>query len=418
MKSWIICAVLAVVPLSVGASPRPLQGSPTRVVVLGVDHAAQLISPNDSPSTLAAFLDMAAPDAICIERSPEAFARNSFYEFTYEVQDVVVPFARARGIALCPVDWEPAAEDAKLGFGMDLESVPEVRPYKGFQGFLAFPQPGQLKRDIFHADTVSNLTRISEWSHTPAKKAVDDLPRRMYLYRTYLQAKRLAAAANAHPGGTVLLVVGEFHKRDIESILADEEGIEVVQPSAIGRSVHGKAASFNNSLYRFAVASFNLLGVQSATGNIDYAFVGEAVSALLLDESGPEAELFSIRLQLLRNCIDSEEAVRRYRRIAAEAGDRRFSWTGVLDESRVDSYFDPFGNLSVRQRAMVEIARELAVAGAKDEVEDVFSAIASELTQLKSRQLDAYFSRYIRSESERARDGSRSVENSTPLRCN
>lgn len=63
----------------------PQSQPPTTVVVLGVDHAAQLVSPRDRPALLDAFLDRAKPDAICIERTPEAFARGDFYEFTYEV---------------------------------------------------------------------------------------------------------------------------------------------------------------------------------------------------------------------------------------------------------------------------------------------------------------------------------------------
>ena len=116
---------------------------------------------------LAAFLDRAQPDAICIERSPEAFARNDYYEFTYEVQDVIVPFARARGVDLCPIDWAPPSEDAKLGFGTDLEAIPQVRPDQGFQGFLSFPRPAQLNRDIFHADTEVNLAKVAQWAVTP-----------------------------------------------------------------------------------------------------------------------------------------------------------------------------------------------------------------------------------------------------------
>ncbi|WP_238982040.1 hypothetical protein [Xanthomonas phaseoli] len=240
----------------------------TRVVVLGVDHAAQLVSPNDSPAMLTAFLRRVRPDAICIERSPEAFARNDYYEFTYEVQDVVVPFARSNGIDLCPIDWEPPAADARLGFGMDLDVVPEVRPVKGFQQFLVFNQPSQLTRTLFHADDPKNVAKVTQWAATPTNKTKDDLPRRLYLYRTFLQAKRLAAAAKAHTGGTVLLVVGEFHKRDIEAILADEVGIEIVQPTAIGAPTREEAIAAERSDYWFAIASFNLLGTQSTTGMV------------------------------------------------------------------------------------------------------------------------------------------------------
>lgn len=395
MNAWVLGAILICLPLRSLAVPDAAEAPPTRVIVLGVDHAAQLVSPNDSPAMLAAFLDQAKPAAICVERSPEAFARHSYYEFTYEIQDVIVPFARARGIALCPVDWAPPSEDARLGFGMDLESIPEVRPDKGFQSFLVFPQPVQLTRDIFHADTVSNLAKVSDWAATPAKRSADDLPRRLYLYRTYLQAKRLAAAARAHAGETVVLVVGEFHKRDIEAILSDDAGIQIVQPGTVGRPTKAQQAKANSNAYRYAIASFNLLGAQAGTGNIDYVFVEESVSELAGSTPGAETELYRTRLDLLRKRIGPEQAIMRYQRIAADAGDTRFSWTGVQDQARIDSYFDPFGNLNVRQRALLESAREYAVIGRKDEVEAVFDTIASELPPTKARQFEAYFSRYI-----------------------
>ncbi|MDT3454363.1 hypothetical protein ROV96_09965 [Stenotrophomonas pavanii] len=397
MNAWVLRTVLLCFPLQAIAGSGTEKPDPSRVIILGVDHAAQLVSSNDSPAMLAAFLDRAQPDAICIERSPEAFARNDYYEFTYEVQDVIVPFARARGVDLCPIDWAPPSEDAKLGFGTDLEAIPQVRPDQGFQGFLSFPRPAQLNRDIFHADTEVNLAKVTQWAVTPSKRAKDDLPRRLYLYRTYLQAKRVAAAAKARPGGTIVVVVGEFHKRDMEAVLSDDNSILLVQPTAIGRPSDAQRAAANRDAYRYAIASFNLLGVQAGTGNINYAFVDEAVAALAQSTPSAEVDLYRTRLDLLRKRITSEQAVERYRTIAIAAGDARFSWTGVSDNQRVDSYFDPFGNLSVRQRALLEAARELGGSTRMVEAEAIGGTIANELDPAKSRQFQAYFERYIRS---------------------
>ena len=89
MKRLFFSLALLLMSGAAGAASRPVDGK-TTVIVLGVDHAAQLVARNDRPALLAAFLAHAKPDAICIERSPEAFARNDYYEFTYEVQDLVV----------------------------------------------------------------------------------------------------------------------------------------------------------------------------------------------------------------------------------------------------------------------------------------------------------------------------------------
>lgn len=394
MKRLVFSVALLLMSGMAGAASKAVDGK-TTVIVLGVDHAAQLVARNDRPALLAAFLAHARPDAICIERSPEAFARNDYYEFTYEVQDVVVPFARRNGIDLCPIDWEPPVEDARLGFGLDLGAPPELRPASGFQQFLSFPSPIHLTRDLFHADDAKNVERIAHWAATPAKRATDDLPRRLYLYRTYLQAQRVAAAAKAHPGGTLVVVVGEFHKRDIEAILADAADIRIVQPSSLGKPMEEQAQRQERREYRVAVTSFNLLGVQSATGNIDRAFVRETVQSLRAEQNSPDVRLLETRLDLLEERITPAVAVDRYRSIATDAGDARFPWTGVTDAARLDSYFDPFGNLNVRQRALLETARELHRAGRGDEAAGLQQAVGNGLSARKKAQLAGYWQRYI-----------------------
>jgi len=377
------------------AAANPAADAKTTVIVLGVDHAAQLVSRQDSPAMLTAFLARAKPEAICIERSPEAFARNDYYEFTYEVQDVVVPYARQQGIDLCAMDWTPPSEDAKLGFGMDLEAVPELRPAQGFQQFLSFPQPAQLKRDLFHADDPGNLERITQWASTPAKRAQDDLPRRLYLYRTYLQAQRVAAAARAHAGGTLVVVVGEFHKQDIESILAGDQRIVLVQPSSLGKPDADEVSKHDRTQYRLAIASFNLLGVQADTGNVDLEFVHDALQPLLGRQNTAEIALLATRLDLLDGRITRREAIERYRQAAQRAGTESFTWNGVKDATRIDSYFDPFGNLSVRQRALLEAARELYAEGNIDEAEKIRAELAGQFAGRKRTQLSGYWDRYV-----------------------
>src|SRR5687768_3197498 len=87
---------------------------PASVVILGVSHSAMLVSESASPAVLRAFIGRVKPDAICIERPPEQFARNSHYEFTYEIQQIAVPYAREHDMALCPFDWMPSVDDQML----------------------------------------------------------------------------------------------------------------------------------------------------------------------------------------------------------------------------------------------------------------------------------------------------------------
>lgn len=369
---------------------------PTRVVVLGVDHSVQLVSEADRPGLLAAFIERVDPDAVCVERAPEQFARGDHYEFTYEIQGVVVPYARAHGIDICPIDWMPPREDRMLGWGMDFSTPLEIRAKEGFQGFLSFPQPGKLERSLFAADDRKTLAEVDAWIHAWPQHAARDLPRRLYLYRTFMQARRIAAAAKQRPGQTVLVVVGEWHKYDIEAILADDDAIEIVQPTTFRLPDRAAAERNTTREHRIAIASFNLLGMQAATGNVDRDWVARVLDALEREREDPETRLLRTRHDLLTGRIDRDEAIARYRGIAADADARRaFTWDGVLDRTRIDSYFDPFGNLRIDQRARVEVARELYREGATGEAEALHADLSTELSPRKARQFDAYWKREI-----------------------
>jgi hypothetical protein len=105
----------------------------------------------------------------------------------------------------------------------------------------------------------------------------------------------------------------------------------------------------------------------------------EELAALPPSEPEAERELFAIRLDQLTHKIAPETAIARYRALIAKTpDDLRFSWTGANDPTRLDSYFDPFGNLTVRQRAKLELARAQAevgqVAAAKAGFDDLLRA--------------------------------------------
>ena len=385
-RRFVLLALAAAVAPGVAAAPAP-----TRVAILGVEHAAQLVSEHDQPGVLAAFLEQLAPDAVCIERPPEQAARGDYYEYTYEVQGVILPYAAVHPVALCPIDWMPPVEDAKLGFGVDLDTPLEIRRAQGFQGFLSFPDKAILHRDFFAADAAENVAAVRQWAQTPAPRADLDLPRRLYLYRTFLQAQRIRAAAMAHPGKTLLVVVGYFHKPDLEAILAHDPSIALVKPSALGRPAAEAIERATTAAHRAAILAFNLLGTQADTGNVDWAWMTRVLDAYAADAPAAETALLRIRLALLSGRIAPSEALRRYARLAKEAPtDLAFGWTGVQDRTRLDSFFDPFGNLTVRQRASLELARTCYALGRNREGDAAIERVKAELSPRKALQLAGY----------------------------
>lgn len=363
----------------------------TRMAILGVDHAAQLVAEKDQPGMLAAWLDLAKPAAVCIERPPEQASRQDFYEFTYEVQGIILPWAAKRGTALCPIDWTPPMDDQLLGFGVDLDTPLEIRKSQGFQGFLAFPDRKILDWDFFAAEDPATLAPLQKWAAEPAPRADRDLPRRLYLYRTFMQAQRIRAAAQRYRGETMLVVVGYFHKPDIEAVLKNDPAIEIVSPASLGRPAEDAVRAATTAQHRGAILAFNLLGMQAATGVVNWDWVGRVLGDFAGGAPSPEAKLFETRLAMLTGKIAPAEAAQRYAAIAndKDAG-KPFSWDGVKDRARIDSFFDPFGNLDVRQRARVELARALFAQGKSASAEQNLNLLAGEVSPRKALQLRGY----------------------------
>jgi hypothetical protein len=367
----------------------------TRVVILPVNHSQQLVARSDQPGFLTALIETLKPDAICIETFPRAYARNDFYDFVYEQTGIIVPYARAHGISLYPIDWEPERDDMMLAFGMNLDETPPIRPKAGWGAFLNFPSAKDLKAPFLdpQPDVVAHVQR---WAKADPADPSQDAPRRLYLYRTFLQARRIAAVAHAHPGGTVLVVIGEFHKWDIERTLAHDSAIKFVQPKDVFSPDERKADRLTTPAQRVAILSFNLLGLQSISGNVDWDWMREELAALPNSEPEAERQLFAIRLDQLTHKITPAEAIARYRTlIAATPPDLKFSWTGAKDPNRLDSYFDPFGNLTIRQRAQLELARAQAQAGQMDDAKTGFDDLVRVFNTQQAFQARTYAPLYL-----------------------
>lgn len=381
------------------AQAGPLQEAPaTEVVILGVDHSAQLVNRRQQPAALRAFFAAVSPAAVCIERPPERTARNDHYEFTYEIQNVIVPWARETSTPLCAFDWLPSPEDSSLVFGIDdLERPPLLRKPSGFQGFVTFPEPRSLTQGLYFADTEEERARYRAFYATHPDASHSDFARRLFLYRTFMQARRIAAAAQQYPGKRLLVVVGTMHKDDIERILKADPAIRIMQPSDLAPEPDAAAIDRHQRLEDLAaIAIFNLLGRQTQGDNIDLPWIEEVL--WMLEKQAPSAEtaLLRTRFDERQGKIPASEALRRYLSIAEQAGAISFTWDGVKDHSRLDSIFDPFGNLTVGQRALIEAARLHHAAGRHAQAYDLKRSLHEELeSPLKQAQLDGYWSRYV-----------------------
>ena len=156
---------------------------------------------------------------------------------------------------------------------------------------------------------------------------------------------------------------------------------------AMGRLV--RAAT--TAEHRGAILAFNLLGMQATTGVVNWGWVERVLTDFTGANASPEARLFQTRYGVLTGKLSLAEAARSYTAIAGDtASTRPFAWTGVKDQARIDSFFDPFGNLDVRQRAQVELARTLFAQRKDARAQQSLDTLAATLSPRKALQLRGY----------------------------
>lgn len=364
--------------------------APTTVVVLGVTHSLPLLAESHHPGVLRAWMARVRPSALALEVTPERLSRAGFLDFTYEIQFIGIPWALERGLPVYPFDWEPGREEELLAFGMTFEPAPLVRRARTFHDFFVFRDRALLRLPLFYADSAATREEYRAWYNVAGEPA-NDFARRLFLYRTSLQAERVRRAAHRHPGGTLLVIVGSYHKDEIERILAADAALRIVQPATFGLPAAAEAATTPADL--IAIATFSILGLHAEAGVLDRPWLERVLSRLEAERPDPEVRLLRTRFEVLAGRLEPAAAIGRYQALSAEDG-RRFSWTGQI-EGRLDSYFDPFGALSVRQRALLEQGRELLRSGQFPEAAALRERLARDLPEPLRTQLGAYWDRFL-----------------------
>ena len=189
----------------------------------------------------------------------------------------------------------PSENDPELGFGVKNLEVPRfTRQKEGFLGFTSFSKKSDFENDLYFADKKEYKERIASWYSVYPEKTANDLSRRLFLYRTYFQFRRIQKVLeNYSVSDTILVVVGAFHKSDIEKNLS-ENGYDIVQPSSFGNISEAEVKGHFMRKDAYAILSFNLLGIQSYLGKINETLV-EYEFQQLEGEHSVEKQFLEIR---------------------------------------------------------------------------------------------------------------------------
>ncbi|MEY8749874.1 hypothetical protein [Alkalicoccobacillus gibsonii] len=371
-------------------------GNQTKVVILGVGHANQLVSEVCQPAAYRAFFDRVQPDVIGIEREPSAFLRADFYEFTHEQQHIILPYAKKNDIPVQPFDWNASMEEQQLAWGVaDSEQLPFNRTHSAFKPFLSFPEPFTYENDFFFSEKQEAVDLINGMLKSKVGEA--DFPRRFFLYRTYMQAMRIKHIAQSAQGKTVLIVVGHLHKPDIEQILKTNEMIELIPPSTYGYPSAAEIESHFELKDASFFMAFNLLGIQSQF-NVERNWLKNVLEKVP-SEHLFEKRLYQIRFQQLLEVNKQTDVIREYKELAEEIGwEERFLFQsfGRMND-RIDSYYDPFGNVSIKARIYIELARVFAKQGAYSKVEEMKAHIldCTGWSLEEKLRLEGYWEEYV-----------------------
>lgn len=240
----------AFVGVKEGASPDPLvgagEGADFEVLVLAAIHAPwQFRSARFTPAHVRAALEAARPDVVAIECPPEWFARGRYHEVTWEAEGVAVPFARARGIPVVPVDWQDLPEREEREAGAERERSVRLRTLLdggrplplaefGFQPAgttealrASFRNPG------FDFDLVNGIAPDGTARPAPAEPEDPAGPGSGDRRDREIAARCLRAMAG-RPGKRLVVVIGAAHKGPLDALLARVPGVRVLR---LGRDV-------------------------------------------------------------------------------------------------------------------------------------------------------------------------------------
>lgn len=96
----------------------------SNLIILGVNHAYQLVSRECQPAVYRAFFDRVNPDLIGIQSTPEKYARMDLQEYTYEQKEIILPYAVQKGVPIFPFDWNASSNDQLLAYGINDSDQP------------------------------------------------------------------------------------------------------------------------------------------------------------------------------------------------------------------------------------------------------------------------------------------------------
>lgn len=369
----------------------------TDVTILGVSHAAQLFSKDYRPAYLRAWVDKVDPDVVAVELTSSRYETNTPYGFTYEIQDILLPYAEANGIATAPFDWEPSDEDSLRAFRIDLQQYPLIRPDSNWGAFIQFDHDQLNALHLFLGEDREFREPTDNWASKDTLNIHAEAARRLYLYRTHMQARKIEDIAAQHPGGRIAVVVGYMHQPDLERLLASNPRIKLTPASQFGMPEESTLSRYEDPADLLPIAWINLMGAQSRHGLHDPDWLQQTLASLRHTLPQHEYQMLNLRFTELSGQAAPNDLILKWQRIAEELdAAQEASWTGLITSGRIDSDYDAFARLSLKARAWHEVARlSCQHQGADASMESVRAEVLGMLDETYHEQYLGYWEQRI-----------------------
>jgi hypothetical protein len=192
-----------------------------------------------------------------------------------------------------------------------------------------------------------------------------------------------------------VVIVGAMHQPDLEEQLARAPGVALVAASTFGLPSEDEARQRETVADLVAMAWATLFSAHARQDPPDASWVARLVQQLEGNVSDAELAVLRLRLEESRGSSGPDRAYEQWRRLAdATSPTARPSWTGRVDAPRIDSDFDAFAGLTLRQRALHEASRAASAAGRAADAVTHRDRVAAELPDIARLQYLSYWEQF------------------------
>jgi hypothetical protein len=204
----------------------------TLVTIIGTFHGSMRGMKHYTPSKLKTLIADSQPDILAIEIRPKDFQAGRLDNNPWDMNEIVIPYAKSNDIPIEPIDWWPddlrARHDLALkeieksvdGKKLLIEIDDEWAPHKS-----DFPDYNEVTPEYIHSPEFSR--RESEY-RANVKRQLGEGPQNLMWYtRAEKINGNLDGVLKKYPGKRITVVVGASHRPDIERFLESQPQVQL-----------------------------------------------------------------------------------------------------------------------------------------------------------------------------------------------